>query len=472
MPAPPRAYLPDFLLAGGEVLEGAALSVRGGSVSAVGEPEVGCHWVRLPGRAILPGLVSAHSHAFQRAIRGRTEVRTPGRSDFWSWREAMHRAASALDPEDVLAVARMAFHEMGRAGVTAVGEFHYLHRDPNGRRYDEPNLLLQQVMRAAREVGIRITLLRAAYARTAAGVEAGPLQRRFVDGSVEEVLDSLERLAEFSAGDSGATVGVAPHSVRACPAGWIGLLSAEARRRGWPLHLHVAEQPDEIAQCRAEHGATPVAVLDGLGALHAGTTAVHAIHLAPGDAALLGQAGATVCACPTTERNLGDGIVPALELLEAGCDLALGSDSNAQIDLLEDARALELHLRLTRLSRAVLSPPEGGEPGAGPALDALARRLYGFASAGGMRSLGLPGGELAPGEPADFLVVDLDDPGVAGSSAEDLLPNVVFSACRSAVRDVFVAGEPVVVGGASAPGRPEAAEVAQEFRSTMRKIWG
>ncbi|HTP52541.1 MAG TPA: formimidoylglutamate deiminase [Anaeromyxobacteraceae bacterium] len=467
MPVPPRAYLPDLLFAGGGVSEGAALSVVDGAIAAVGEPEVGCQWVRLRGKAILPGLVSAHSHAFQRAIRGRTEVRLPGKSDFWSWRDAMYRAASVLDPEDMYAAARMTFHEMVRAGVTAVGEFHYLQRDPNGRTYDDPDLLAKQVMRAAREVGIRITLLRAAYARGRPGEAPVPAQRRFIDQSEDQVLESLLRLADFAAGDAGASVGLAPHSVRACPAEWIRVLSLEARRRAWPLHVHLAEQPAEVEQCRAEHGVTPTGLLERLGVLQPGFTAVHAIHLTPEDVGLLGRARVTVCACPTTERDLGDGIVPARELLDAGCGLALGSDSNVQIDLLEEARALEGHLRLERLTRGVLAD-ESGEAGG---LDGLARRLYGFASAGGMRSLGLPGGQLAPGEPADFVVVDLEDASVAGTSAPDLLPTVLFSGARSAVRDVYVGGDPVVSGGASAPGRTPGEEVAREFRATMRKLW-
>jgi formimidoylglutamate deiminase len=415
-------------------------------------------------------MVSAHSHAFQRAIRGRTEVRTPGRSDFWSWREAMYRAAAVLDPEDVHAVARMAFHEMARAGITAVGEFHYLQRDPNGRRYDDPELLAKQVMRAAREVGIRVVLLRAAYARGGAGLAASPVQRRFVDASAEEVLESAERLEEFVGGDPGAGVGVAPHSVRACPAEWIQLLAAEARYRQWPLHVHAAEQPAEVEQCRAEHGIGPVALLDRLGALHPGTTAVHAIHLTPEDVGLLGRARAGVCACPTTERNLGDGIVPVDALAAAGCPISTGTDSNVQIDPLEDARELELNLRLARLSRGVV--PAAGTGGELPPLDALARRLYGFASEGGMAALGLPGGTLAAGDPADFVVLDLADPSLAGASSADLLAAVVFSGSRAAVREVFVGGEPVVVAGTSADGRPEADEVAEEFRASMRKLWG
>jgi formimidoylglutamate deiminase len=467
MTTPPRAYLPDLLVAGGRVHEGAALSVSGGVVAAVGEPAPGFARVRLPGKALLPGLVSAHGHSFQRAIRGRTQVRHAGRSDFWSWREAMYRAAARLEPEDVYAVARMAFHEAARAGITVVGEFHYLSRDPAGRRYDDPELLAREVIRAAREVGLRIVLLRTGYARGGAGMAAAPEQLRFVDGSPEEVLESALRLARITGRDPAVTVGLAPHSVRACPAEWIGTLAAESRLRGWPLHVHVAEQPAELEQCRAEHGLTPVELLERLGALGPGTTAVHAIHLAPGDVVALGRSGTTVCACPSTERDLGDGVVPADELLRAGAGLALGTDSNVQVDLLEEARALEGNLRLVRGERGLLAPA-GGEG----RVDALAARLYGFASAGGMRSLALPGGTLAPGEPADFVSVDLGDPSIAGASAADLLPTVLFSAARTAMKDLVVAGEPVLLDGAPAAGRPDAAEVSADFERTMKKLWG
>jgi formimidoylglutamate deiminase len=467
MTTPARAFLPDLVLAGGEVRAGAAVNVRDGLVASVGAPEPGLPQVRLAGKAVLPGLVSAHGHSFQRAIRGRTQVRHPGRSDFWSWREAMYGAAARLDPDDVLAVARMAFQELALSGVTAVGEFHYLCRDPQGRPYAEPDLLARQVIRAARESGLRIVLLRVAYARAGAGKPAEPGQLRFVDGSVEQVVESAVRIASVTHADPGVRVGLAPHSVRACPAEWIGALAAEARRRDWPLHVHASEQPAEVEQCRAEHGVTPVGLLERVGALGPGTTAVHAIHLTAADVEALGRARATVCACPTTERDLGDGVVPADALLRAGVSLALGVDSHVQVDLLEDARALEGNLRLLRRERGVLAAPGGDGR-----VDALAARLLGIASAGGMRSLGLAGGSLRPGEPADFLAVDLADSSIAGAYFEDLLPTVVFSAARTAVTDVVVGGDDVVRDGAPAAGRPAPAAVVADFARTMRKLRG
>ncbi|MGA8891460.1 MAG: amidohydrolase family protein, partial [Anaeromyxobacteraceae bacterium] len=220
-------------------------------------------------------------------------------------------------------------------------------------------------------------------------------------------------------------------------------------------------------QCRAEHGVTPVGLLERVDALGPGTTAVHAIHLAAADVEALGRARATVCACPTTERDLGDGVVPADALLRAGASLALGVDSHVQVDLLEDARALEGNLRLLRRERGVLAEASGDGR-----IDALAARLHAIASAGGMRSLGLEGGSLRPGEPADFLAVDLGDSSVAGASALDLLPTVVFSAARTAVTDVVVEGVDVVRDRAPAPGRPPPTAVVADFAHTMRKLWG
>jgi formimidoylglutamate deiminase len=459
---PSRSYLPDLLYAAGEVRAGAALTVEGGLVAALGEPARSAELVRLPGSAILPGLVSAHGHAFQRAIRGRTERRAAGRSNFWSWREAMYAAASRLGPEELHAIARLLYLEMARAGVTTAGEFHYLHRDPAGRSYADPDELAKRVATAAREVGLRVSLLRTSYARAGFGRPAEEGQRRFVEPSPDGAVLAVERLASVYRGDPLVSFGLAPHSVRACPAAWVSELAREAERRGLPLHLHVSEQPREVEECRAEHGVSPVALLERCGAVGPRTTAVHAIHLDEEDVAVLGRAAVTVCACPTTERDLGDGVVPADRLLAAGARLALGVDSCVEVDLLAEARALEGHLRLLRQERGVLAE-EGG------ATDLLARRLYRFASAGGMASLGLPGGALAPGEPADFVVVSLEDPSIAGATADDLLALVVFSMARTAVRDVHVAGVPVVQDGRAA--RLNEGRVVAEARAALGRLW-
>src|SRR5437868_5773672 len=445
-----RALLPDFLFSGGRVHTGAALIVCDGFVEAVGDAPQGAEIVPMPGRALLPGMVAAHSHAFQRAIRGRTEHRNHPRDDFWSWREAMYAAAERLSPEDLYAVSRFCFLEMARAGITAVGEFHYLHRDPSGKPYADPNELDLAVARAAKEAGLRMVLLRVAYARSGFRVPDNPRQKRFIEGSADEYLRNLDALSRQ------VPVGAAPHSVRACPAEWIRDIAAEAFRRGWPLHLHVSEQRGEVEQCQAEHGTTPALVLERLGALRESTTAVHGVHLTAQDIAALGRAHATVCACPTTERNLGDGVVRADLLLVSGVRLCVGSDSEVQLSPLEDARQLEYHLRLVEEQRAVLDSEHGGVGG-------LGAKLYAIASEGGMRALGLGGGGLRPGEPADFIVADLDDPSIAGCNADDLMANAVFSMERTAIRETWVNGEPL---------RLDFEGALPAFCAAMRRLWG
>jgi len=443
------ALQPELLFSGGRVQSGACLNVRDGVVVSAGPPEPGAELVPLPGRALLPGLVAAHSHAFQRAIRGRTEHRAHDRDDFWTWREAMYAAAERLSPDELYQVSKFCFLEMARAGVTAVGEFHYLHRDPQGRPYADPNELDLAVARAAQEAGLRVVMLRVAYARSGFGVAENPRQRRFIEGSVDEYLTALDALARQ------VPVGAAPHSVRACPAEWIEEIAAEAARRNWPVHMHVSEQPAEVEQCKAEHGTTPTGLIECVGALSSRFTAVHGVHLEEMDMYLLSGADASVCACPTTERNLGDGIVRADQLLTAGVRLCVGSDSEAQLNPLEDARQLEYHLRLLTLQRAVLDTERAGVGG-------LGAKLYSIASEGGMRSLGLPGGALRQGEPADFIVVDLDDPSIAGAGAEDLMAAATFSMERTAIRETWVAGKKLALDFASA---------LPSFRAAMRRLW-
>ena len=445
-----RALLPDFLFSGGRVHAGAALIVRDGIVLSIGEPPEEAEVIPMRGRALLPGLVAAHSHAFQRAIRGRTEHRSHARDDFWSWREAMYAAAERLTPDDLHAISKFCFLEMARAGITAVGEFHYLHRDASGKPYDDPNELDLAVARAAQEAGLRAVLLRVAYARSGFRVPDNPRQKRFIEESADEYLQNLDALSRQ------VPVGAAPHSVRACPAEWIRDIAAEAFRRSWPLHLHVSEQRGEVEQCQAEHGTTPALVLERLGALRESTTAVHGVHLTAQDIAALGRARATVCACPTTERNLGDGVVRADLLLASDVRLCVGSDSEVQLSPLEDARQLEYHLRLVQEQRAVLDSENGGVGG-------LGAKLYAIASEGGMRALGLGGGALRPGEPADFIVADLDDPSIAGCNADDLMANAVFSMERTAIRETWVNGEPL---------RLDFEGALPAFRAAMRRLWG
>jgi formimidoylglutamate deiminase len=399
--------------------------------------------ILLKNRALLPGLVNAHSHAFQRVIRGRTERRSQHTTDsFWTWREQMYLAANRLTPGDIYAASRMAFLEMALAGITAVGEFHYIHHAPDGARYSDPNLLEREVIRAARDVGIRIALLRVAYARAGYQTQPNPQQVRFIENAPETYLQNLEQLIaapELKAGE--AWIGVAPHSVRAVPLDYLKAVIAFANERGLMVHMHVAEQTAEVEACIAEYGRSPVALLETEGLLSERFTAVHAIHVTPKAVSALARGKANVCACPITERNLGDGVVPVDAYFNAGVPVSLGTDSQTQIDLLEDARELEYHLRLQRTARNVLAQP--GEVDE----SALARRLFACATVNGAVSIGHNGGTLAPGAPADFFTVDLDDPSIAGSSADNLLANIVFSLSRTAIRDVVVGGKRIVEDG-------------------------
>lgn len=437
-----QTWLPDLIYADGRFQSDVALVcdenvVRLAPASEVHDP------IRLKNRALLPGLVNAHSHAFQRVIRGRTERRSEHTADsFWTWREQMYAAANRLSPEDIYAASRMAFLEMALAGITAVGEFHYIHHAPDGSRYSESNLLERQVIRAARDVGVRIALLRVAYARAGYQKEPNPEQIRFIEDSPESYLKSLEELlAAPELKDGMAWVGVAPHSVRAVPLDYLKTIVAYANERRLMVHMHVAEQTAEVEACIEEYGRSPVALLDTEGLLSARFTAVHAIHVTPKAISALARTQANVCACPTTERNLGDGVVPVDAYFNAGVPVSLGTDSQTQIDLLEDARELEYHLRLQHTARNILAPR--GETDE----SALARRLFASATTSGATSIGFDGGSLEPGAPADFFTVDLDDPSIAGSSPENLLANIVFSLSRATIKDVVVGGTRIVTDG-------------------------
>ena len=439
-----RIWAADLVYLNGRFESGRAVVCDGdGNVERIARRDEVENPIVLKNRALLPGLVNAHSHAFQRVIRGRTERRSPNTTDsFWTWREQMYAAANRLTPEGIYAASRMAFLEMALTGITAVGEFHYIHHAPDGTTYEDPNLLAREVVRAARDVGIRIALLRVAYARAGFETVPNPLQVRFIEASPDVYLKHFDQLlAAQELDQKSAWAGIAPHSVRAVPLDYLKTIVAFANKRHLPVHMHVAEQPAEVSACIQEYGRSPVALLETEGLLSNRFTAVHAIHVTPKAIAAIARAGAHVCACPTTERNLGDGVVPVDAYFNAGVPVSLGSDSQTQIDLLEDARELEYHLRLQQTARNVLAP----ENDAGSS--ALAQRLFDCATINGARSIGFNGGKIEPGAPADFFTVDLDDPSIAGSSPDDLLANIVFSLSRTAVRDVIAGGERIVENG-------------------------
>ena len=432
------AWLADLVYTGGAFESGLAMMVdERGVITGFSREEQDLQRAhRLVGRAMLPGLVNVHSHTFQRAIRGRTEHRTSASRDtFWTWRESMYHAANAMSPEDIYRVARMAFLEMALSGITAVGEFHYVHRDLDVAR---------GILRAAKEIGLRLTLLRTAYVRAGWNKDPNPGQARFLTPDVDKFLSDTDAMIA-----EGAQVGVAPHSVRAVPLEYLRTVAEYARARGLPLHMHVSEQPAEVEASIGEYGRRPVELLHENGVLGERFTAVHAIHITDEEARMLGSS--TVCACPTSERNLGDGAVPADKLFAADARICFGSDSNVQIDILEDARELEYHLRMNKLERSLVETS----------------RLFESATESGARSLGSPGGALEVGRAADFFTVDLNDCSVAGASRESLLAHVVFSLERTALRDVCVAGELQVRDGR----HPLQEEIVRDFGEVQRNLW-
>jgi formiminoglutamate deiminase len=378
---------------------------------------------------VLPGLADAHSHAFHRALRGRTQGE---RGTFWSWRELMYDVAGRLTPDTYLPLARAAFAESVLAGTTTIGEFHYLHHQPDGSPYADPNELGHTLVQAAREAGVRLTLLDTCYLTGGFDRPLEGVQRRFGDGDASAWADRLEVLRQAYAVAEDLVVGAAAHSVRAVPAEQLPDVADWARSHDAPLHAHVSEQPAENDACLAAHGRTPTQLLEEAGALGQHTTAVHATHLTTEDVAALGAAGTTACLCPTTERDLADGIGPARELLDAGALLSLGSDSRAVVEPFEEARAAELHLRLTTLERGNLTVPE----------------LTAALTTAGHRSLGFPdAGRIAVGARADLVAVRLDSIRTAGIDAVDAVAGVLFAAGAADVTDVVVDGRPVVRDG-------------------------
>lgn len=414
--------------------------------------------VALPGKALLPGFVNTHSHSFQRLIRGKSESRVVSGKDFWSWRGTMYHAAGQLDPQDVYDVARMTFLEMVLAGTTTVGEFHYLHNAPNGEPYDDPNLLSKQVIAAAQSVGLRIVLLRTAYLRSGYLLTPDPGQIRFFESTAAFLENMSALMSCYSTAPNQVRFGVAPHSIRAVPLADLKEIAAWTRKNKLPLHMHVAEQVAENTACLSEYGLTPVALLNKHQILDRHFTAVHAIHISADEISMLANANATICSCPTTERNLGDGIFAADRAMKAGIRVALGSDSQAQIDPLEDARELDYHLRLEQQERAILDQVDA---------KTLDSRLFESATERSAHALALHGKQLAFGSLADFFTVDLNDVSIAGHSAEDLLSVIVFSLNRSAIRDVVVNGQFVLRDQK----HPLQDEIISRYKEVHRKVW-
>ena len=436
------------------------------------EPEPGDH--RLPG-VVLPGLANAHSHAFHRALRGRTHS---GGGTFWTWREGMYAVAAQLDPLTYLTLARATYAEMALAGVTAVGEFHYLHHGPGGARYMDPNMMGQALVQAAADAGIRLTLLDTCYLSGGLGPDGclpleGP-QLRFGDGDAETWALRVDDLTDhLDGGPAHLRVGGAIHSVRAVPRDQLSIVADAVRARprpmtrfgagdvytgpvplvppggvnrsGTPLHIHLSEQPAENEACLAAHGRTPTGLLEDEGVLGPDLSAVHATHLTGDDISLLGGHRSWACFCPTTERDLADGIGPAVALKEAGARLSLGSDQHAVVDLIEEARALEMHERLDTLHRGRFAP----------------RDLLAAATA--HESIGWPdAGRLEVGARADLVAVRDDTVRTAGSDPDQIL----LSATAADVDTVLVDGRLVVESG-----RHRLGDVGRLLHDAITPLW-
>jgi formiminoglutamate deiminase len=397
--------------------------------------------VVLPG-LVMPGIANTHSHAFHRALRGRTHG---DGGTFWTWRDAMYAVATRLHPDSYYALARAVFAEMALSGITCVGEFHYVHHRPDGLPYADANAMGRAITAAARSVGIRITLLDACYLAGGLGdggyVSLSPQQARFGDGSA---LGWVARWSEL-ADEPGVLIGAAIHSVRAVPADAMPTLVHAVGDR--PLHVHLSEQPAENAQCLASYGVSPTQLLCREGVLGPSTTAVHATHLTEPDISLLALSGTSISFCPTTERDLADGIGPARELADAGATLTLGSDQNAVIDLFEEARALEMHERLASHQRGRFDPAQ----------------LVVTLTSDGHHSLGWhDAGRIEVGARADFVAVTTNSVRTAGAC-----PNQVLLAASAVDVDTVAVDGQVIVRG----GRHVDIDVAAELAAAIAPLW-
>ena len=387
---------------------------------------------------VVPGLANTHSHAFHRALRGRTQRE---RGSFWTWRDQMYAVAARLDPDTYLALALATYREMAAAGITCVGEFHYLHHEPDGTPHPDPNEMGLALVHAAREAGIRLTLLDTLYLSSGFGAPPEGAQVRYSDGSVEVWLERVDGLVV----EPHARVGAAVHSVRAVPrealdavAGWVG---------DRPLHAHVSEQVAENDACLEAYGVTPTRLLADHGLLRPTTSLVHATHLSGDDIALIGGAGAYAAFCPTTERDLGDGIGPSRRLHDAGARLTLGSDSHAVVDPFEEMRAVELDERLATQQRGHWAAAE----------------LLAAATTDGHASLGWDdAGAIAVGRRADLVVLDAASPRTAGTGRDE--NTVVFAASAEDVRRVMADGRWIVEDG-------DRAAIGRELDEVIGRIW-
>ena len=396
-----------------------------GNVERVGRLELR-PTLRLRERALLPGMVNVHSHAFQRGLRGHGERFPDGAGSFWTWRQAMYALVEGLDGSAFYRLTLQAFREMRAAGITTVGEFHYLHHGPDAEDFAGDAL----VLKAAARAGVRLVLLQSFYRSGGIGKPLAGAQRRFRTADVAGYWRQMDQLAERLKPGS-QRLGAVVHSVRAAAPEEIAEVYAEARRRGLVFHIHVEEQRQEIADCLAAYGRPPLLLLlERLGGAQ-GLVAVHCTHTSAADLERLLEAGGAVCVCPTTEGNLGDGLPDLRPLADREAALCLGTDSNSRISMAEEMRWLEYGQRLRHLRRGVLRDAEGQ----------VARRLFAAATVGGAAALGVPAGRIVPGSWADLVVLDLNAPALGTGDPQSLLDAFVFGATEEAIVATCVAGE-------------------------------
>jgi formimidoylglutamate deiminase len=406
--------MPNLVLDAHGARSGVGVTIEDGRISEIGPSTEG---ERLPDKALAPGFVNDHSHAFQRGLRGAVERIEPSRphDDFWTWRERMYELADGLSPDSIREASRRCFEEMLSAGYTSVTEFHYVHHRPDGTPYEDPIILAKAVALAAEDARIRLLLLPVAYAR-------GGLPR-FRDPTVQTFLHRVDDLREWAEGRSLVEVGVAAHSVRAVPREWLEEIGEYARYGNLPVHIHADEQEREIEVCLSEHGVRPVELLAQTCFLAPGTTIVHATHADEHELDLLAEHGAAVCACPTTEGNLGDGFLPAVEIRDRGIRLSVGSDSHVRVDPFEELREIETNARRMKGRRIVLVAEDEISP-----TPYLLRAGWGRAA-------------LQVGDHADLIEVNLSHPTLSGVKADDLPSALVFGAGSGVVAGTRVAGE-------------------------------
>ncbi len=407
--------------------------------------------------ALIPGMPNVHCHAFQRAMAGLTERAGPEQDDFWSWREVMYGFLAELSPDQVEAIAAQLYVEMLKNGYTAVAEFHYLHRDPNGTPYANRAEMAERIVAAAKKTSIRVTLLPVLYQTSKFGGESPTTgQRRFVN-TWEDFLALLEQLLEKHGADHNIKLGIAPHSLRAVAADALKQAFAFAELRKLPLHIHVAEQMREVEDCLAWSGQRPVEWLLEHGAIDSRCTLIHCTHMSDAETRALAKSGAVAGLCPTTEADLGDGIFPLIDYLGAGGAFGIGSDSNVGTAPAEELRWLEYGHRLMRRRRNLVSATPGDSTGA---------RLWRAALAGGAQALAQPVGAIAPGCRADFLVLDPDHPALTGRNNDGLLDSLIFAGGTAAIRHVMVAGRWAIRDGR----HRDEVEIAEAFRRAVARL--